>query len=269
MSLVVTLPHLPGYLASQGYHTVLVRPKDKARPGIRLQNFFGFQTTVFHDDLPYTGRIAGWGKIPDQYTIGYVDEEVLEPLQGPTFSFFHLVTGHFPWDAQADPVWDWRRLNDIQTGPQVRYRQRDVLSELRMHVRRYRRDEGPVTPPRALTESQHIEYLRAVNYGIASVAQQLIQNPPERPTLVLIMGDHQPPLLAADLGFEVPVHAYATDPALLEGFLEHGFAPGWLPAAGSIRHEGLFSLLVGALALADGQRPPPYLPEGIPGMRAP
>ena len=63
------------------------------------------------------------------------------------------------------------------------------------------------------------------------------------------MGDHQPPILAQDLGPEVPVHLFASDPAMLAPFLARGFVPGPRPGgATGVAHEDLFALLVEGLA---------------------
>ena len=78
------------------------------------------------------------------------------------------------------------------------------------------------------------------------------------------MGDHQPPLVARQEDFDVPVHVVATDAELLEPFRQHGFTPGWrLPADGqpALRMEGLMSLLLHAAAAADGEQLPVW-PDG-------
>ena len=93
----------------------------------------------------------------------------------------------------------------------------------------------------------------------------------ERDAIVIIMGDHQPPLLSReDSSFDVPMHILARDPALLQEFRDQGFVDGLLLNTGRptlLAHEGLFSMMVRTLArcCSEGE-PPPYLPNGAPGM---
>jgi hypothetical protein len=88
--------------------------------------------------------------------------------------------------------------------------------------------------------------------------------------LLIVMGDHQPPAVTpAGANFDVPVHVFARDPALLAEFLDHGFTPGLViapTARPAIEHAGFFSLLVrGLLRVQPTQSTlPPYLPSGMP-----
>jgi hypothetical protein len=87
--------------------------------------------------------------------------------------------------------------------------------------------------------------------------------------LVIIMGDHQPPLLAAEThNFDTPVHVLAKDPSLLEELRAHGFREGlWLGPSDptTVLHEGLFSLLVRTLVRCCGNaaQSPAYLSQGV------
>ena len=85
------------------------------------------------------------------------------------------------------------------------------------------------------------------------------------PDLIVVMGDHQPPMYKKSDDFSVPMHILARDPALLKGFRDHGFTDGarfGLPK-GRIYHEGFFSLLVGAIAEAQDVQPPKFHRRGF------
>jgi hypothetical protein len=83
------------------------------------------------------------------------------------------------------------------------------------------------------------------------------------------MGDHQPPAVTSDGDdFDVPVHVFARDPALLAEFVDHGFSSGLAldgRAPTAIEHAGLFSLLVRDLVRVQPSGPPlpAYLQHGV------
>ena len=77
-----------------------------------------------------------------------------------------------------------------------------------------------------------IEYVLKTSVGFAL---QL-----SRPSVVVVLGDHQPPIAGAlsppDVSHDVPVHVISTRPELLQALLESGFVdgldlPDQLPAA--------------------------------------
>ena len=85
-------------------------------------------------------------------------------------------------------------------------------------------------------------------YDMLSIGT-VLEDGPKTPTLVVIMGDHQPPMIATGTGPEVPVHIVASDPALLKEFLAVGFEPGLRPhrLEASTTHEALFPLVAKTL----------------------
>ena len=246
VTLTDRLSHLPGYFADQGYATVLVRPKDRARPGVELVNHFGFTHTVFFDDLEYEGPVVGWGHIPDQYTIDFVHERVIEPLDVPTFAFFHLATAHIPWDAAPPILEPYTRWQKRKGREAPIYGERSAYSELRMRMARFkRRKRGKHQPDQGTPQ----DYLDNVIYDLEAIARQL-EAGPRGDQVVIVMGDHQPPLLANDMPADVPVHVLASDEAWLQGFWDHGFEEGLRPervGPARIEHRDLFAVLAEAL----------------------
>ncbi|HMI90291.1 MAG TPA: hypothetical protein VK509_02955, partial [Polyangiales bacterium] len=137
-----------------------------------------------------------------------------------------------------------------------------LIDQTRRFTRDPRRHGDPTPSP-----SLRAGYARSIAYDFALLRDALSKLHGD--DLVLVMGDHQPPLIAgAHDDFASPMHAFARDPALLAELIEHGFAPRLVlapHAESALRHEGLFSLLVRTLVRYGGQRSglPPYLPHGV------
>lgn len=53
----------------------------------------------------------------------------------------------------------------------------------------------------------------------------------KRPSLVLLLGDHQPPMRGQDASFEVPLHVVSNRPELLARWHELGLVDGDRPLA--------------------------------------
>ncbi|MEM6926898.1 MAG: hypothetical protein AAF602_08230, partial [Myxococcota bacterium] len=206
-----TLPSLPRFFAERGYATVLVRPKDRARPGVRLVNHFGFATTVFHDELGYEGPQVGWGFIPDQFTVEVAEREVVAPIERPVFAFFHLATSHHPF-REAPPVLDDVEQWQTMEGWRGRWN-RKAVPALFMTFDRYRSVLPEVEDEHGAT---HAAYQSVVGYDLEVLARN--QAAPTRPTLMFWLGDHQPPFLAEGHPPFSVIHVLASDPAWLEPF---------------------------------------------------
>lgn len=234
---------LPSWWAAQGGSSLLVRPTDRARPGVHLTNHFGFGHTAFFDDMAYQGPAVGWGYVPDQYTLHRVQHELLPALPAPRLAFVHLASSHVPWDATPpllpDPTgWnrrqgarDWQRPEDASP-----------WRTLRLMARRFQPNHRQATDVGAIQGT----YVDTVVYSLRAVVDTLPEPGPDG-MLVVVMGDHQPPFLASERGPEVPVHVLASDPALLAPFVAAGFTPGWHPADASVAHHDLWPLVVDAV----------------------
>ncbi len=245
------LVHLPGVLARAGYETVLVRPKDRARAGVELRNDYRFSTPVFYEDLTYTGPAIGWGWIPDQYTLGWLRQHTLHQPEGPQFVFAHLVSSHAPWLDVPEHVASWESLGAAGVAPAEGQEDHGMLEELLVQLGRYQRRSGHRGQRRATAD--HMErYGGSVAYDLDVLVEHLVELP-ERPGVYLLLGDHQPPLVAKSEDFDVPIHVVSRDPALLEPFEDVGFQEGWelAPDAPAVmKLEGLQSLLLHTIAPA-------------------
>lgn len=258
------LPDLVEFFADQDYRTIRVAPKDRARPGIEMTNDLHFGAQVAFAELDYRGPALGWGWIPDQYSLGYVAENVLDGP--PLFLLFHMVSSHLPWEPPPPILSDWRALPLIEGTPEQP--SMNLAKQTFWALRRYKR----MREVRLLRAEQSGltlgAYADAIDYDLALLRQHILDQG-DRDALIVIMGDHQPPLVGRQASMDVPMHLIARDPALLQEFRDHGFTPGMaIPpeVTTAIRHEGFFSLMVRALArcCGDGQPLPDYHPEGTP-----
>ncbi|MEN0065427.1 MAG: hypothetical protein AAGA48_24995 [Myxococcota bacterium] len=239
-----SIPSLTRFFADRGYATVLVRPKDRVRPGVRLVNHFGFETTVFHDDLDYQGPKVGWGFIPDQYTIEVAERRFVAPIEDPLFAFFHLATSHHPF-RESPPILDDAQEWQTMEGYRGHWNRKPVPA-LWMTFARYRSELADVEDKYGAT---YAAYQAVVGYDLEVLATRLA--PPTRPTLMLWLGDHQPPFLAEGHPPYSVIHVLASDPAWLDPFLAEGFQPGLDPGPRgepTLRFDDLFERILDALA---------------------
>lgn len=262
-------PNLVAYLDAQGYETVLLAPKDRPRPGVENVNRYAYDQQVLALDLEYTGPGYGWGIIPDQYSLGFSHDNVFSKVEAPLFTNFHMVSSHAPWNVVPEIVPDWRAIADAELPTEST--EHEAISperELWERARHYRRAwtrNAYMGDADALTMGA---FAQTIHYDLELLTRHLQGLPGDK--LVVIMGDHQPPLLSSeDNSYDVPVHVLSRDPALLAEFKAAGFVDGFVleaqeqTAAG---HEGLFSLIVRSLVgccATDGVQPPPYLPDGV------
>lgn len=259
------VPNLVGVLAKWGYHTLLLAPADRVRKGVEEANYYNYERTIRMGDLGYNGPKLGWGVVPDQYSLSHTDENVLRKAPRPLFFDYHMVSSHTPWKDVPTLVDDWHSLSNPGGSPRKPRKTRDGQphNSLSTRLKRYSEFE-PIFSVDGVRSELAQPYLATILYDLKLLERFLpgVQGDP----LVIIMGDHQPPLVASS-GFETPVHLFARDPALLQEFKEHGFKDGLQLSSTdpvSVRHEGLFSLVIRALArCCSKQRPlPSYSPQG-------
>jgi len=198
---------LPRYLQLAGHRTVAVMPGIK-KPWPEGE-FFGFERSYYAADLGYGGPPFGWFAIPDQYTFARFDAAELRPAHKPLFAEIVLVSSHTPFAPVPPYVADW-----ADAGPYKSVAQADWQ-------RIYREPDWA-----------HLErpYLESVAYDLKTLAGWLARL--DGKALVIVLGDHQPPLVsAASAPWTVPVHVLSRDPALLAPFRHAGYADGAFPPA--------------------------------------
>jgi hypothetical protein len=259
-------PHLVRFLNRQGYHTVALQPFTFERPGLPVRNLYDFDVTLYRDDLDYTGPPYGLADAPDQYSLHFAHDTALAPSPAPFFLFFETVSSHALWNYGLPPVLaDWQQFNNgAGTGPTWRRKARlDSLGTAPTPLL-----PDSITTPRIYDEPTPRRYLRHIAYDLHVVRDYLLETAPEG-SLVLLLGDHQPPLLDTTTDM-VPLHVLSTDAALVDRVRRYGLTDGLTPGdtSATLRQEGLYSLLVRLLAAPDGVASdsttlPPYRPEGV------
>jgi hypothetical protein len=246
---------------------------------VELENEVGFDQTVFYADLDWQGPEWGWGIIPDQYTLGWLREQVLEPADLPLFISFHRVASHVPWRSPPPLVEDWHALADqplgqdhIESAEKKKKKKKDPempasRDEAIKRLGRYQREAGMQhSGVGSIKDEKLLAYADVVHYDLEALAQHLEFEGTERPMLVIIMGDHQPPFLAKRMGFGVPVHVLSTDPVLLAEFEARGFIPGMVPPQRNrpeMQHQSLYPAISRSLARYDSQPLPELHPNGV------
>lgn len=244
-------PHLIRFLDRNGYLTVALQPPTRARAGLTVSNPYGFDRTLFFDDLQYRGPRYGWGIVPDQYSLGFAHDRVLSESDAPVAVFFEATASHVPWD---DPPPLLARWQDFHEDPARLARASSMQPA----------SAPPEAPPGAGAAER---FFRTIAYDWTVLARFLEERVPAG-SLVLILGDHQPPLLQTG-DRRVPVHVLSREPERLQPFAAQGFRPGLRPVsddASRLRHAGLYSLLVHALAASSEQTPsvtPSVRPDGV------
>lgn len=258
------VPHLVGFFAEQGYETMHLAPSDRPRPGVSVENLYGYRTYIGFRDLDYRGPQMGWGVVPDQYALGFVEEHFLRTARHPLFFVYHMVSSHAPWLDVPLYVTDWRSLNDREGE-----RLHDTgFNDLGRRLKRYTRENPRTSYMGDLTATLREGYERSVFYDLRVLEDFILRQ--DQDALIVIMGDHQPPVVAPEADdFDVPVHVLSKDPKLLREFADQGFSEGLILEATQnavLDHAGLFSLVVRALLVGAGQSVAgaPYLPHGVP-----
>jgi hypothetical protein len=256
-------PNLVGFLNQNGYETALLAPADRDRAGFHPENRYAFTRLFCYDQLAYPGPAIGWGLVPDQYSLAFVENNLLARAKKPVFLDFHMVSSHAPWSEVPKLV---ASSEQLLTG---RARKAEADAEdggetLDTAFRRYARSSGRFAYMHRFDDAMREGYQATVEYDLRLIAQYLARR--ERDGFVIVLGDHQPPVIAReDKSFDAPVHVLSRDPTRLAPLLKHGFVPGLKlapKAPPALDQAGLFSLWVHALLAKDCESC--ALPEVLP-----
>lgn len=213
-----------------GHRTAVVMPAiTRAWP---QADAFGYQARYFHDNLGYAGDPFNWVTMPDQYTLSALDRlELNRPDRPPVMAEVALISSHAPWTPVPELI-DW-----------------DLVGDGVVFNRWANSGDPPAVVWRDI-ERIRDQYRLAVAYSMETVLSYAARL--DRPTLLVVLGDHQPaPLITGpEASRDVPVHILATDAALVAPWLEADFADGLVPPPGgdALRMDGfrpLFHRLYG------------------------
>jgi hypothetical protein len=194
--------------------------------------------------------VVGWGNVPDQFTIDHVHEQVFDTTPGPIFAFLHLATAHMPWQEAPDILDDADEWQDREGRRTPIFKPRTFESERAMRISRFKRNRRTEGDDDEEAVAQRADlYLENVLYDLEVIARRHLDGP-DGDQIVLIMGDHQPPLIAQGTSYEVPVHVLASSPELVKGFLDAGFEDRLRPVVTDdpqVEHRELLAVVYRAI----------------------
>jgi hypothetical protein len=204
-------------------------------PGLRQVwpegSFYNFDEVYGASRLDYHGPEFGWFAIPDQYTLAKFDAlENSGASRSPLFVFYPTISTHFPFIPTPPYQPDWSRmfLEHPYDGPSI--------------VRAYAQQPdwtnfGP-------------GYVNAISYDYATLAGYLRRHA-GRDFVMIVLGDHEPAAAVSGVkaSWDVPVHAIASQPEILDRLRAHGFRAGLTPARPSLgKMHALLPVLLDAFS---------------------
>ncbi|HEX6813774.1 MAG TPA: hypothetical protein VF384_19290 [Planctomycetota bacterium] len=198
---------LPAHFAAAGYHTV------EAMPAMDIHwpegdAFFGFAESLTQIEFAYRGTTYAFGQMPDQYALNVLLERCVSKATKPVFTAFVSTTSHYPWQMIPPFVDDWRIDDATFTRPPLRVH---PVGQLGL--------EDPLIVR---------QYIESLDYALRAAVGFVCRLP--RPSLVILLGDHQPPNARAmpplDYSFDVPLHVFSNRPELLDPLRTLGLADG-------------------------------------------
>lgn len=221
--------------AAAGYRTLALQP------GLKYPWpegwFYGFDQILDARRLDYRGPVYGWWAIPDQYSLYWLHQTAVAPTdRAPLFVMFPTIISHAPFTPVPPYHPDWSVFDDL-------FEATDASDVVELNRRLHGRE---------LAEA----FIRGIRYNLQILGGYLSQYAPEN-ALLLVLGDHQPPAAVGgqEISWQVPVHLFSRDPALIEASLLAGFQPGLLPGPAAL--GGIEDLGSWLLRLLDSQQPPP------------
>jgi hypothetical protein len=199
---------LPGCFLAAGWHTVEAMPA-MPRHWPEGDAFYGFATSLVQADFPYGGHLFAFGHVPDQIVLQQLLERTVRPAERPLFTVFVSTSSHAPWKETPPFFADWAPNDAALTAPAASHELSwaDVPGGERLFP----------------------AYRDSIEYALRSAVGYVSRLP--RPSLVLLLGDHQPPMQGQDASFEVPLHVLSNRPDLLPRWHELGFVDGDRPLA--------------------------------------
>lgn len=159
-------------------------------------DFFGYDRILAAGDLGYRGAPFNWVTMPDQFTLAATGRLLLSPgPRPPVMAEIALISSHAPW-TPIPPLLPWDAVGDgsVFTPYAAAGDPPDVVW----------RDPARVRD----------QYRQSVAASLRVVMEFLARR--DRPTLAVVLGDHQPaPFVSGDgPNREVPVHVIGTPAAL-------------------------------------------------------
>lgn len=246
---VESYPNLGRYLKTQGYnyyHLSSLSSELSEGDWLKQERFFGVDDWFRFEELQFTGPMYGWGPAPpDQYALHYTHERLTRESDQPFALFFITQNSHYPFAPIPTLAVDWRTLKNDEPSP------------------------APIDPEGIPHDQRRRNYAEAIRYQLTMLSEFVVTEGGEN-DLFIFIGDHQPPRVSRrEDGFATPVHIVSRDQQWIASLQDYGFTPGLEVAdlSPTMKHEGLYSLLVRTLLYNDGDGDqsalPAYLPAGF------
>jgi hypothetical protein len=237
---ITTLFKKAGYV---NYNLNPINPiKGISVPYEEMRDMYAIDRWILNDDIAYSGDSFGFGACaPDQYSLNFTMRLIKKEKISPYTLFYLTKNSHSPF-ITPDIVENWETLNN---------------------------KNGQVHVHKGFLKSPQIsDYQNAIRYEF-EVLKRFIQDYGSSNDLFILVGDHQPPMLAKEEihGISTPLHIISKNRAFLQEFDKFGFDSDLGNVHGStIRHEGFYSIFLNAFANQYCSKPlniPRYEPEGI------
>lgn len=200
---------LPGYFKDAGWRTVDIMPGTKT-PSSEAERAWSFDREVYARELDYRGPSFGWFVIPDQFTLDRAAAiRAVLGSERPVFMQIVLVSSHIPFSPVPPYLADWKDSGTFSTVPAGAW-------------------DEIFRPPEWSDLASG--YLKSLSYDFAVLGGWLTKYLP-RDSLVILLGDHQPPAVIGGEFREwtVPIHVLSRDPDLVAPFLSMGYVDGFVP----------------------------------------
>ncbi|HTT05664.1 MAG TPA: sulfatase-like hydrolase/transferase [Steroidobacteraceae bacterium] len=207
-------PSLVSAFRAADYRTIALMPGNQ-HPWPE-GSFYGFDHIYDARQLDYRGPPFGWWHIPDQYSLEYLDVNLLQPHpRAPLFVFYPTLSTHMPFRPTPPLQADWSRM--LSAHPY---------------------DAGPLQASMARTPRwTHLgeSYVGSVQYFFDVFAGFLRRRADEH-CVIILLGDHQPASSVSGEGasWDVPVHVISSRPAILAALRAVGFKSGLTPSGPSL-----------------------------------
>ena len=235
------VPTLTQFFQQQGYRTFSLMPGTSEKPGAGPRDWLRHDTFVGAEELAYSGKAWGFGRIPDQYSLTRFQAQYFA-APSPRSLFFMSVSTHFPWGDHVPNYFASAEEVRVGEGP-------DTLHDATW---------PPLEGSKAVTDAHRASYLHGIEYDFRLITEFLEADPSDD-LVVVILGDHQPRLESnppGEVTLNTPVHILSRDPAFIERVVALGGSRGLFLAAGTrpvLAHEGLLSLIVSLMSTEYGE----------------
>lgn len=237
-------PHLPYLFQNYGYQTTGVWPNSKDRANLKSENIYKFDNFVAEKNLKYTGKSFGWGSVPDQYSLNFTHNNYFGNQKNISqFLFYMSVSTHTPW-LEIPPIPEkWRDLNRLPKNEKKVFTIESIWLQMKNSflIRTYKKTHKNIVS----------NYIKLIEYEFKILEKYIKENSLEE-TLIVVVGDHQPPLLerGQKKSFYVPIHILSKDSSYLNSFFEIGFSKEQenINPNNYMKHEGLYSLIIDQLS---------------------